>query len=303
LNDLKLAISNAKIVKVTCFGVVINIFLSVIKITIGSFSGSMALVADGIHSLSDMVTDVVVLLGTYLGAKKPDSRHPYGHGRAETFSALAVAIILAVVGSFMIFKAAKCMYRLSLGLEEVSPIGIFVLYAALLSVVLKEMLYWITRRVAVTVHSPSLYANAWHHRTDAASSIAVVIGFIAFKMGYQYGDHVAAVVVGLMIVFVAAKIIRDCMDEFAERAVDSDTVSQIEGILASESRIRGWHKLRTRNVGREIFLDMHIFVDPQLSIIEAHGISEALEETMHEKITRPVNITVHVEPYQPHLEK
>ena len=138
---MKLAISNAKIVRVTCFGVVINVFLSIVKITIGSFSGSMALVADGIHSLSDMVTDVVVLLGTHLGSKKPDSRHPYGHGRIETFSALAVAIILAVVGSFMIFKAAKCMYRLSLGLEDVNPIGISVLYAALLSVVLKEMLY------------------------------------------------------------------------------------------------------------------------------------------------------------------
>lgn len=303
VNDEKIAVSKSKILRVTYIGVAINIFLSAIKVFFGSLAGSMALVADGIHSLSDIVTDVVVLVGTHLGSKKPDARHPYGHGRAETLSALCVAIILIFVGAFMMYKASMCIVRISLDQEHVEFIGISVLYVAILSVVLKETLYWMTRGLAVSVHSPSLYANAWHHRSDAGSSVAVVIGFVALRFGYKYGDHVAAVIVGLMIVFVGIKIIRDCMDEFAERAVDSDTVKQIEEIIVSETRIRGWHKLRTRNVGREIFLDLHIFVDPQLSIIEAHEISDSLERSMHEKITRPVNITIHVEPYEPHLQK
>ena len=303
MHEEKLAVDNRDIRRITYIGVIVNVALSVIKIAIGSLAGSIALVADGVHSFSDMVTDTVVLLGTHFGSKKPDSRHPYGHGRIETFSALCVAIILILVGAFMIYKASMCIVRVSTGNEQVHPIGIEVLWAAILSVVLKEALYWATRRIAMRVHSPALYANAWHHRTDAGSSIAVVIGFVAFRLGYDYGDHVAAVIVGIMIVFVGAKIIRDCMEEFAERAVDSGTIEQIEEVIVSEKRIRGWHKLRTRNVGREIFLDLHIFVDPQLSIIEAHEIAETLENSMHEKIARPVNITIHVEPYQPHLQK
>lgn len=303
MNDEKIAADNRQIRRITYIGVLVNVVLSVIKITIGSLAGSIALVADGIHSLSDMVTDTVVLLGTHFGSKKPDQQHPYGHGRAETFSALGVAIILILVGAFMIYKASMCIVRVSSGIEQLHPIGMSVLWAAILSVVLKEALYWATRNIAMRVHSPALYANAWHHRTDAGSSIAVVIGFIAFRLGYDYGDHVAAVIVGIMIVLVGAKIIRDCIEEFAERAVDSGTIEQIEEIIVSETRIRGWHKLRTRNVGREIFLDLHIFVDPQLSIIMAHEIAEALETSMHEKISRPVNITIHVEPYQPHMQK
>lgn len=303
MNDEKIAADNRQIRRITYIGVLVNVILSVIKITIGSLAGSIALVADGIHSLSDMVTDTVVLLGTHFGSKKPDQQHPYGHGRAETFSALGVAIILILVGAFMIYKASMCIVRVSSGIEQLHPIGMSVLWAAILSVVLKEALYWATRSIAMQVHSPALYANAWHHRTDAGSSIAVVIGFIAFRLGYDYGDHVAAVIVGIMIVLVGAKIIRDCIEEFAERAVDSGTIKQIEEIIVSETRIRGWHKLRTRNVGRQIFLDLHIFVDPQLSIIMAHEIAEALETSMHEKISRPVNITIHVEPYQPHMQK
>lgn len=303
MKDEYLTQSNKQISRVTYIGVFVNIALAAIKILVGTLAGSIALVADGIHSLSDMVTDVVVLLGIYLGARGPDRKHPYGHGRIETFSALTVAFILLCVGAFMIYESSLCIIKIHLGKEQVPVLGTAVLYVAIISVMAKEALYWITRKVAVRVHSPALYANAWHHRTDAASSIAVVIGYIALKFGYDYGDQVAAVVVGLMIIFVGAKVARDCMEEFSERSVDSDTVEQIKSLIESEKRIRGWHKLRTRNVGRQIFLDVHIFVDPQLSIVEAHEISEALEASIHKNITRPVNITVHVEPYQPHMEK
>ena len=293
----ELSTSNKQITRVTYIGVVVNVVLAVIKVVIGTLAGSMALVADGVHSLSDMVTDVVVLLGVYFGSRGPDKGHPYGHGRIETFSALGVAFILIVVGGFMIYEASMAIVRIHLGQGEVPSIGMGVLWAALVSVIAKEGLYWATRKVAMAEHSPALYANAWHHRSDAASSLAVMIGFIAFRLGYDHGDQVAAIVVGIMIIFVGAKVIRDCMDEFAERAVDSGTVKQIKSVIQSEQRIRSWHKLRTRNVGRQIFLDLHILVDPHLNIVEAHEISESLEVQLRTNLSRPVNITIHVEPY------
>lgn len=303
MNEGRLEKDNQLIRRVTYLGVFENIVLAIIKLTVGSMAGSMALVADGIHSVSDMGTDVAVLVGTYFGSKGPDPKHPYGHGRAETFSAMFVAFILAVVGGGMIYKASLAIARLEHVQEDVSNMGWPVLLVALLSVVAKELLYKVTKKVSLKVHSPALYANAWHHRSDALSSIAVVIGFISCRFGYIYSDEVATVAVGLMIILVAAKVIRGCLDEFTERGVDADTVEQIEGIIGSEERIRQWHKLRTRNVGREIFLDLHILVDPELSITDAHEIADALERRMHEQMSRPINITVHIEPDMPELRR
>jgi cation diffusion facilitator family transporter len=150
--------------------------------------------------------------------------------------------------------------------------------------------------VAIESHSTALYANAWHHRSDAASSLAVFIGFIALRIGFKYGDQIAAIVVGLMIIYVAAKIISQCLSEFAESSVDKKTTEQIKQIINSSPSIRDWHKLRTRTVGREIFLDLHVLVDPELNISAAHEISESRERSLHEQIPRPVNIVIHIEP-------
>ena len=303
MNDKKIKEANRLINNVTYLGIVANVALAIIKIVFGTMAGSMSLVADGIHSVSDMATDFAVLIGTYFGTKSPDPKHPYGHGRMETFSAMFVAIVLAVVGGAMIFKASMAIARSQVTQDHMPHIGWGVLWVALISVLVKEWLYRVTKKVSMKVHSPSLYANAWHHRSDAFSSVAVVIGFISCRFGYIYGDQVATVTVGLMIIWVAAKVIRGCLEEFAERAVDTGTVEQIKEIISSEQRIRQWHKLRTRNLGREIFLDLHILVDPELTITDAHEIAESLESRMHEQMTRPINITVHIEPDMPELRK
>ena len=180
--------------------------------------------------------------------------------------------------------------------EQFGQPGYAVLVVASISIIVKELIYRITKKVAVKSHSAALYANAWHHRSDALSSIAVVIGFGALKFGFDYGDQLAAIVVGVMIILVGVKITGDCFRELTESAIDASTIEQITQIINSRERIHDWHKLRTRNVGREVFLDLHILVDPQLSIIEAHDISESLENAIHEQIVRPVNITVHIEP-------
>ncbi len=298
----KLEKSRAKIKSVTNLSIVVNSLLCIAKFVIGFLAGSIALVADGVHSLSDMVTDFAVLVGSYFGAKKPDTEHPYGHGRIETFSALFVAAVLGIVGGFMIYKASIGIAKAHTH-NDAGNISNSVLAVAVLSVLSKELLYRITQKVAVRTHSSALYANAWHHRSDALSSIAVIIGFISMRFGYVDGDQVAAIAVGIMIVLVSVKIIGGCLSEFTEKAVDSETMGQIKRIINAEQQIRQYHNLRTRTVGREIFLDLHILVAPELNISQAHKISENLENALHEQIAQPVNITVHIEPDIPDQRK
>ncbi|MDT8300628.1 MAG: cation diffusion facilitator family transporter [Sedimentisphaerales bacterium] len=298
MDNSKQFIAARQIKSVTYLGIVINVALTIIKIIIGLLSGSLALLADGIHSLSDIATDAVVLLGLRLSSKEPDQHHPYGHGRAETFSAGLVALILIVVGGAMIYHATLAIAR-----DEMTTPRIEVLIAAMLSIAAKEWLYRVTKKAAIRSNSPALYANAWHHRSDAFSSIAVVIGFISLEFGFGHGDQTAAASVGLMIILVGVRIISDCLRELAESAIDTDTIEHIKKIINSDSSIRHWHKLRTRTVGREVFLDLHILVDPELNIAAAHEIAESLENALDQEISRPVNITVHIEPDTPELRK
>ena len=303
MDIVKIEGANRQIRQVTYLGIVANIVLAVVKAVVGLTAGSMALIADSIHSISDMVTDVALLLGVHFGSKEPDLKHPYGHGRIETISEAFIAAALVVIGGVLIQRASVAIAKSHDTQPGFSDIGWVVCCVAVVSIVVKEVLYLITRKVAVKTNSSALYANAWHHRSDALSSIAVVIGFISLKLGYEHGDHVATIVVGLLIILVGVKILVGCFEEFAERSADFATVEQIESIIASENQIRQWHRLRTRKVGREIFIDLHILVDPQLDVTAAHEIAESLEDDMHTRLRRPVNITVHVEPDRPELRK
>lgn len=290
--------ADSQIESVTYLGMAVNIALAIIKIAIGFLATSLALVADGVHSLSDLATDAVLLLGVRLGSKEPDPSHPYGHGRAETFAAGMIAVILIFVGGAMIYYATMAIAQ-----DEVTAPRIEVLIVAMISIAAKEWLYRATQKVAIRSQSPALYANAWHHRSDALSSVAVVIGFATLQFGFDHGDQVAASAVGLMIIWVGVKIIGDCFRELAESAVDEDTIEHIKQIIEANPSIRQWHKLRTRTVGREVFLDLHILVDPDLNVTTAHEITVSLEKALDEQIKRPINITIHIEPDTPELRK
>jgi cation diffusion facilitator family transporter len=298
MHNHKVAEANKQIRSVTNLGIVANVVLSAVKVVVGVLAGSVALVADGIHSISDMATDIAVLLGVHFGSKQPDESHPWGHGRIETFATVFIGLALTIVGAAMIYRAAA---DIATG-KYVRP-GVVVLFVAIASVIIKEVLYRITKTVAIKSHSPALYANAWHHRSDALSSIAVVIGFVSLRLDFKYGDQMAAVAVGLMIILVAVQVIGDCLRELTESAVDPTTIEHIKDVVNANASIRQWHKLRTRMVGREVFLDLHILVDPNLDVAAAHEIAESLEKAMHEELTRPVNITVHVEPDLPGLRR
>jgi len=294
----KQQVVRSRIKSVTNFAIGVNAALFVMKLAVGFLSGSIALIADGIHSLSDMTTDLAVLLGLRLGAKEPDREHPYGHGRAETFSAGFIALVLLLVGAAMIYYAAVDITKGKVTIPHTA-----VLIVVIVSIIAKELLYRATKRVAIRSYSSALYANAWHHRSDALSSVAVLIGFISLKFGFDYGDQIAAIAVGLMIILVAVRIIGDCMRELTEGSIDPATIERIKEVIAANSAIRQWHKLRTRTVGREVFLDLHILVDPALDVAAAHEISESLEKALHEQIARPVNIIVHIEPDIPQMRK
>jgi cation diffusion facilitator family transporter len=298
MNSDKREKQNKQIKSITYIGVAINLALSAIKVVVGYLAGSLALIADGIHSLSDLATDLVVLIGVWLGSKEADRSHPYGHGRAETFAGAFIAIVLIFVGGAMIYYATIAIAK-----DEVTAPRIAILVAAMVSVASKEWIYRVTRRAAIESHSPSLYANAWHHRSDALSSIAVVIGFISLLFGFGHGDQAAAIAVGVMIIWVGVRVIGETLKELTEGAVDQDTIEHVQQIINANSAIRQWHQLRTRMVGREVFLDVHILVDPDLNVAEAHQISESLERTLDEQLSRPANITVHIEPDIPAMRK
>ncbi len=300
---LALEAANAQIRRVTFTGMCINIALMIVKLIAGYLVGSLSLIADGVHSLSDFATDIALLVGVYFGSKKPDDTHPFGHGRLETFAGAFVAAALIAVGAWLIYEGAQGIaYMHHTGNEQIQ-ISTAVIWIALLSVALKEYLYQITRIAAQRTHSSATYANAWHHRSDAFSSVAVLIGAVAVKFGYPHGDQLGAIAVGLMIVMVGCKIVGDCISELAEGAVDTATLQQIQTVINTHQGVRQWHQLRTRSVGREVFLDVHILVDPLLNITQAHEIAESLETELIEQLSRPVNVMVHVEPDIPELRR
>jgi cation diffusion facilitator family transporter len=280
--------------RITIIGAVVNLFLASVKIVVGKMVGSIGLVADGVHSVSDLATDAVVMVGAMLGDRPPDESHPYGHGKIATLSAIIVALILAAIGARIAYDAGMQIF-----LRSVPSYSPAIVVVAAISVVAKELLFQATKVVARAVRNPALLANAWHHRSDALSSIAVLFGGVAGLLGFSHGDQIAGVVVGIMVFGVGIKIGISGLNDLLESSVEGETVNLICEVLQSDSEVRSWHKLRTRRVGNEIFLDVHLLVDPDLSVVESHEVASRIERMVSESLTDPVNITIHIEPDTP----
>ncbi|MFC2078714.1 cation diffusion facilitator family transporter [Candidatus Bipolaricaulota bacterium] len=277
--------------RITLIGIVGNALLLGVKLLFGFISGSAGLIADGIHSASDMATDLAVLGGMHLGRRAADADHPYGHGRFETLAGGIVAGILILVGVFIAWEAAAALRG-----GVVNFPGVPVLVIAIISIVVKEWLYRRTIRVARDVDSAALHANAWHHRSDALSSIAVLAGGIGGLAGWGQADHFAGLIVGLMVVVAGGRTLFVVLHELTEGGLSLNEIANIETAIESVDGTREWHHLRTRRVGRETFIDLHVLVDPGLSIVEAHRISTDVEGAVHRACKRPANVIVHVEP-------
>jgi len=277
--------------RVTILGILWNVALLVLKTAAGVITGSASLIADGIHSASDIATDFAVLGGMHLARRKADAEHPYGHGRYETLAGGVVAGALILVGLYIAWEAILALYHGVHSLPGPSVIGI-----AAISIAVKEWLYRQTARVARQVGSAALQANAWHHRSDAFSSIAVMAGGIGGLAGWEHADQLAALLVGLMIVMAGGRMLGRVLHELSEGGLISREIETIQVAIDGVDAAKGWHQLRTRYVGREMFVDVHVLVDPTLSVVDAHQISMDIESAIHSECERPVNVIVHIEP-------
>jgi len=280
-----------RIRSVTLWGALLNLLLMALKIVAGILIRSSALIADGIHSLSDLATDFVVILGSRLSNRPADETHPYGHQKFETLASVFVSLVLVVVGGGFIWTASRAMLE-----GEGSFPGAWVLVISGVSVVSKEFIFRVTQRIARKTHSAVLYANAWHHRSDALSSIAVLAGGIAGLLGWDMADLAATVAVGFMILGVGLKIFYQGLMELTEGSADKGSIKTIKEILKDEEEICGWHALRTRKLGGELFVDLHVLVDEKLTVRESHEITLRIEKLIKSRLSKPVNVLIHIDP-------
>ena len=293
-SNIKIQEGVREVKKLTYLGMIINVFLIVIKFWGGIFFGSISLIADAFHTFSDFSTDILILWGVIIGSRPADSSHPFGHGKFETLAGTLLSIVLIVVGAGIASESGKSV----MSAKFMNP-GLPVLFVALISVITKEFIYQLTIKSAKQMDSMALYANAWHHRSDALSSVVVMVGVISSMFGFLPGDSIAGLFVGLMIIIIGIKFLLKTGKELMEGSVEEDVLQSIKSILDEHPDVKSWHKLRTRKVGRELFVDVHILVEPELSVNKGHQIAEEVESIVKKAFTRPVNVLTHVEPDLP----
>lgn len=278
--------------KVTLVGSFVDLTLGVAKILVGWLSHSQALVADGIHSLSDLVTDFMVLWAAKHAHAEADEEHPYGHGRIETVATVGLGLALIMVAIGIAYDAVDRLFHPD---ELLNP-GYWALAVAASSVLLKELIYHYTMRAAKKYRSNMLRANAWHSRTDAISSVVVVIGVIGTMAGLSYLDAVAAVVVAVMIGKIAFELIWHSIQELMDAGLEQERVLAIREAIMLVDGVVELHELRTRRIGPDALVDVHVLVESRLSISEGHHIAEAVRQKVVQEIDEVSDVMVHVDP-------
>lgn len=275
----------------TWVSVAVNLCLSTGQVIAGVLAQSQGLVADGIHSLSDLVADFVVLLASHHSRKPTDANHPYGHQRFETGASLALALILLVVGGGMLFSAIQKLERP----ETIQQVHVAALWVTLVALVAKEALFRYMLAVAKRVKSSMLVANAWHARSDAASSLVVGLGIIGNLLGFPLLDPVAALIVGAMVMKMGGSFGWNALHDLMDRAADDDEVAAIARTLRETPGILGIHDLRTRKMGDMILVDVHLEIDAELSVAQGHDIAVAARAQVLQR-HRVLNVMTHVDP-------
>ncbi len=285
---------------VTVVGMVLNVALAIAKAAGGVLFHSQALLADAVHSLSDLVTDLAVIFGVKYWSAPPDRQHPYGHGRIETLVSAFIGIALAAVAVGLAWDAVGTIRH---GAEH-GPAG-FAFVIAVFSVVTKEVLFRWTRAKARAVHSTAMEANAWHHRSDAISSIpaALAIALAYFFPKLSFVDPVGAILVSFFVLYAAWTIVRPTLQELSETGVSREDQAKIYRMAASLPGIIGAHALRTRNTGGAIWADIHIIVDPDMTVREGHELSHQVRDLLVNSDLNIVDVVVHLEPPSPSRSK
>ena len=287
-----------KIQKVTLVGSAGNMGLFAFKLIAGILGHSSAMVADAVHSLSDFITDVIVLVFVSLSAKPQDESHDYGHGKFETIATFFIGLALVAAATGIILAGILSLVEWFQGAQLEAP-SMLALWAALLSIVVKEILFHYTAHCGKRLNSQAMIANAWHHRSDALSSIAAAIGIgCAILLGDRWTvmDPVASVIVGFVLMNVAVKLLRTSINELTESSLNADVEREIEEIITSFPGICEPHNLRTRHIGNRIAIEAHIRMDGDISLRDAHSRATMVEQKLKERFGSDTHVTIHMEP-------
>ena len=293
-----------QIYKATLTGSFANAFLVVLKYIAGFMGNSTAMVADATHSLSDFATDIVVILFIRLSGRPKDSDHAYGHGKFETLATAIIGFVLILVGAGIFWESANKIYDYSNGIPIKQP-EMLALYAALISIAVKELLFWYTRSIGKTVKSDLVIANAWHHRSDALSSIGTAIGIggaIIFGEKWAILDPIAAIIVSFFILKVAIKLMTPSMNDLLEKSLPADIRDQILKTVAETPGVSDPHNLRTRRIGTDFAIEVHVRVEPMMTVKEAHYINTEIENKLRRKYGSGTHIAIHTEPFKPEID-
>lgn len=280
--------------KVSLITITGNLVLSVMKLMAGIMAHSSAMISDAIHSASDVFSTFVVIIGIRLASKKPDKEHPYGHERLECVAAIILAIVLFITGLGIGIDALNKILRGNY--NDLQVPGIPALAAAIVSIVSKEGMYWYTRYYAKKIDSSALMADAWHHRSDAFSSVGALIGIGGARLGFPIMDSIASLVIFLFIVKAALDIFRDAMDKMVDHSCDEVTEQQIRSCVMKNENVICIDLLQTRIFGNKIYVDVEIQADGSITLQEAHNIAESVHDNIERNFPKVKHIMVHVNP-------
>ena len=274
--------------------IIVNVILSVFKLIVGLIGNSNAMISDAIHSASDVFSTIVVMIGVKLASKESDKEHPYGHERMECVAAIILAVVLFITGAAIGMEAAKNI--LSGKFEELQVPGVLALAAAILSIIIKEAMFWYTRVNAKRIDSSALMADAWHHRSDAFSSVGALVGIAGARLGFPVMDSAASLIIFGFIAKAAYDIFMDAVDKMVDRACDDETEAQMKACVEEEPEVRGIDLLQTRVFGNKIYVDVEIKVNGSYTLWQAHSIAERVHDRIEQEFPKVKHIMVHVNP-------
>lgn len=278
--------------KVSLITIVGNVILSALKLLAGIFAHSSAMISDAIHSASDVFSTVVVMIGVKLASKQPDKEHPYGHERMECVAAIVLAMVLFITGLGIGTDALQTI--LNGNYHQLQAPGMLALVAAIISIISKEAMYWYTRYYARRIDSGALMADAWHHRSDALSSIGALVGIGGAMIGFPVMDAVASLVIFVFIVKAAYDIFKDAMDKMVDHSCDEETEKQIYDCVMKNKEVLGIDMLHTRIFGNKIYVDVEILLDGNYTLHKAHDIAEDIHDDIEQNFPKVKHIMVHV---------
>ncbi len=286
--------------RISWIGLATNILLSAVKFLTGILGSSQAIVADAVHSLSDLVTDLAILMGVKYWTAPADADHPYGHRRIEALITLFIGGILFTTALSIGYHALVTIHN-----QHIKPPALFASAGALLSIIFKEILYQWTRIVGKKTNSLAVIANAWHHRSDAISSIPAFFAsaIAALYPGWEFIDHIGALIVILLIIKVSWDIMKPAFGELTDQGLPNETLQKIAAVALKNSQVRDVHAVRTRKHGDGIYIDLHALVDPDLTIEQAHDVSGEIKQSLLNSEFGIVDVIVHIEPYREPAEK